>query len=247
MLRGVFARRSGCSTSPSPTRSDSTVATWRRTRRPLVESVLTEEDWASITHADVDPLLTRIFALIQPIIIRARTSPLETMGFDRRYAIDLGQHPYAISQTLHYAAGVLGMQPPLVFQNPNDPGGLGFVHAHEPSIMLGRAAFDPNFPMQPMAFVAGRHLTYYRPGFYVRHLVPTGTGLKAWLFAAIKLSAPQFPIAPELEGQVHEATAAMNTAFQGVERELLASQGVQGNCCRPGRRSTSRSGSLPST
>jgi tetratricopeptide (TPR) repeat protein len=188
------------------------------------QAVLTEDDWAAMSHADVDPLLTRIFAIVQPVIIRARTQPLEQTGVDRRYAIDLTQHPYAISQTLHYAAGVLGMQAPLVFQNPNDPGGLGFLHAHEPSIVLGRAAFDPNFGTQPMAFVAGRHLTYYRPGFYVRHLVPTGTGLKAWLFAAIKLSAPQFPIAPELEGQVQEATAAMNAAFQGVERELLASQ-----------------------
>jgi hypothetical protein len=188
------------------------------------QAVLTEEDWTSMSHSDLDPLLTRIFAIVQPVIIRARTQPLEATGVDRRYAIDLTQHPYAISQTLHYAAGVLGMQAPLVFQNPNDAGGLGFLHAHEPSIVLGRAAFDPNFGTQPMAFVAGRHLTYYRPGFYVRHLVPTGTGLKAWLFAAIKLSAPQFPIAPELEGQVQEATAAMNAAFQGVERELLASQ-----------------------
>ena len=188
------------------------------------QSVLSEDDWAALTHAEVDPLLTRIFALVQPVIIRARTQPLEATGVDRRYAIDLTQHPYAISQTLHYAAGVFGMTPPLVFQNPNDAGGLGFLHAHEPSIVLGRAAFDPNFAMQPMAFVAGRHLAYYRPGFYVRHLVPTGTGLKAWLFAAIKLSAPQFPIAPELEGQVQEATTAMMAAFQGVERELLASQ-----------------------
>jgi len=188
------------------------------------QAVLGEDDWAAITHADVDPLLTRIFALVQPVIIRARTQPLEATGVDRRYAIDLAQHPYPVSQTLHYAAGVFGMQPPLVFQNPNDAGGLGFLHAHEPSIVLGRAAFDPSFAMQPMAFVAGRHLTYFRPGFYVRHLVPTGTGLKAWLFAAIKLSAPQFPIAPELEGQVQEATAAMNAAFAGVERELLASQ-----------------------
>jgi tetratricopeptide (TPR) repeat protein len=188
------------------------------------QAVLSEEDWTSLTHLDVDPLLTRIFALVQPVIIRARTQPLEATGVDRRYAIDLTQHPYAISQTLHYAAGVFGMQPPLVFQNPNDAGGLGFLHAHEPSIVLGRAAFDPSFAMQPMAFVAGRHLAYYRPGFYVRHLVPTGTGLKAWLFAAIKLSAPQFPIAPELEGQVQEATTAMTTSFQGVERELLASQ-----------------------
>jgi tetratricopeptide (TPR) repeat protein len=188
------------------------------------QAVLGEDDWASLTHADVEPLLTRVFAIIQPVIIHARTQPLEAAGLDRRYAIDLAQHSHAIAQTLNYAAGVLGMQPPLVFANPNDPGGLGFLHTHEPSIVLGQAAFDPNFGTQAMAFVAGRHLTYYRPGFYVRHLVPTGTGLKAWLFAAIKLSAPQFPIAPELEGQVQEATLAMTTELRGVERELLASQ-----------------------
>jgi len=53
--------------------------------------------------------------------------------------------------------------------------------------------------------------------------VPTGTGLKAWLFAAIKMSAPQFPIAPDLEGQVKEAMDAMTADFQGVQKELLAS------------------------
>jgi tetratricopeptide (TPR) repeat protein len=187
------------------------------------QAALTDDDWVSLAHEDVDPLVTRIFALIQPTIIRIRTQPLEAMGYDPRYAIDLSLHPYPVSQTLYYAHGVLGMQPPLVFQNPNDTAGLGFLHAQTPAIVLGRAAFDANVPTQSMAFVAGRHLTYFRPGYYVRHLVPTGTGLKAWLFAAIKLNAPQFPIAPDLEGQVKEAMDAMIADFQGVQKELLAS------------------------
>jgi tetratricopeptide (TPR) repeat protein/tRNA A-37 threonylcarbamoyl transferase component Bud32 len=188
------------------------------------QAALDENDWTSIAHDDLDPLVTRIFALIQPTIIRTRTQPLEAMGYDQRYAIDLSLHPYPVSQTLYYAHGVLGMQPPLVFQNPNDGSGLGFLHARTPGIVLGRAAFESQVPTQSLAFVAGRHLTYFRPGYYVRHLVPTGTGLKAWLFAAIKLSAPQFPIAPDLEGQVQEAMDAMNADFQGVQKELLASQ-----------------------
>jgi hypothetical protein len=74
-----------------------------------------------------------------------------------------------------------------------------------------------------MAFLAGRHLSYFRPGHYVRHLVPTGTGLKAWLFAAIKSCVPQFPVAPDLQGQVQEAMAAMAPEFQGVQKEKLTS------------------------
>jgi hypothetical protein len=161
--------------------------------------------------------------MIQPTIIRTRTQPLEALGYDPRYAVDLSLHPYPVSQTLYYVQGVLGLPAPAVFQNPNDPSGLGFLHATTPAIVLGRAAFESVVPNQSLAFVAGRHMTYFRPGFYVRHLVPTGTGLKGWLFAAIKLCVPQFPVAPDLVGQVQDAMAAMTQDFQGVERERLAS------------------------
>jgi serine/threonine protein kinase/lipopolysaccharide biosynthesis regulator YciM len=188
------------------------------------QAILDEEDWGDrMAHPDADALVTRIFAAIQPTIIRARTQSIESLGYDPRYQIDLPQHPYPVSQTLYYAQGVLGFQAPPVFQNPNDPAGLGFLHAHTPSIVLGRAAFESVVPNQSLAFVAGRHLTYFRPGFYVRHLVPTGTGLKAWLFAAIKLCVPQFPVAADLQGQVTDAMTLMGQDFQGVQKEILTS------------------------
>lgn len=188
------------------------------------QAVLDEEDWSDfLAHEDADPLVTRIFAAIQPTIIRSRTQPIEALGYDARFRIDLQQQPYPVTQTLYYVQGVLGFPAPPVFQNPNDPAGLGFLHAHTPSIVLGRAAFESVVPNQSLAFVAGRHMTYYRPGFYVRHLVPTGTGLKAWLFAAIKLCVPQFPVAPDLQGQVSESMALMKQDFQGVQKEIMTS------------------------
>ncbi len=187
------------------------------------QAALTEDDWTKLAHHDLDPLLTRIFAMVQPTITRTRTKSLEDMGYDPRYAIDTSLHPYPVSQTLFYTQGVLGMRAPLVFQNTNDASALGFLHAQTPAIVLGRGAFDASVSTQSMAFVAGRHLTYFRPGYYVRHLVPTGTGLKAWLFAAIKIGVPQFPVTPELQGQVAEAMAAMAVEFQGVQKEKLAS------------------------
>jgi tetratricopeptide (TPR) repeat protein len=187
------------------------------------QQALDEDSWTRLMHWDLDPLVTRIFAIIQPTIIRTRTQPIEAMGFDPRYAIDCSLHPYPVSQTLFYVGGVLGMAAPLVFQNPNDPGSLGMVHARTPAIVLGRAAFEGQPATQSLAFIAGRHMAYFRPGFYVRHLVPTGTGLKAWLFAAIKLCVPQFPVSVDLQGQVAEAMAAMGQDFQGAEKDKLAS------------------------
>jgi tetratricopeptide (TPR) repeat protein/tRNA A-37 threonylcarbamoyl transferase component Bud32 len=188
------------------------------------QAILDDDDWSRrLAHPDADPLVTRIFAAIQPTIIRTRTESLEALGYDERFRIDLGTQPYPVTQTLYYVQGVFGFESPPVFQNPNDPAGLGFLHAHTPSIVLGRAAFESDVPTQSLAFVAARHMAYFRPGYYVRHLVPTGTGLKAWLFAAMKLCVPQFPIAPELEGQVEEAMAPMAEDFHGVQREVLAS------------------------
>jgi hypothetical protein len=189
------------------------------------QAVLQEQDWANyLAHPDADPLVTRIFALIQPTIIRVRTQPLAALGYDERFRLDLAAQPYPILQMLYYVHGVLGFDPPPVYQNPNDPTGLGFLHAHTPAVVLGVAAFERNVPAQSLAFVAGRHGTYFRPGYYVRHLVPTGTGLKAWLFAAIRLCVPNFPIAPEIQGQVEEAITAMVADFPGgTRKELLAS------------------------
>ncbi len=187
------------------------------------QSALDASAWDLLMHWDLDPLLTKIFATIQPTIVRVRTQPIEQMGYDPRYAIDTSMHPYPVSQTLYYVQGVLGMQPPLVFQNPNDAGSLGMLHARTPAIVLGRAAFDSQVSTQALAFTAGRHMAYFRPGLYVRHLVPTGTGLKAWLFAAIKSCVPQFPVSADLQGQVAEAMQALAQDFQGAEKDKLAS------------------------
>ncbi|XXX82260.1 tetratricopeptide repeat protein [Sorangium sp. So ce134] len=185
---------------------------------------LDEEAWAAaLVHPDADPLLTAIFGVIEPAVLRKNGQPLEELGYQLAYRIDLTRHPYPMSQTLYYAAGVLGLEPPVTFQNPNDGGGVSFLHAHVPAIVLGAAALQMDLPTQAAAFIAARHLTYYRPGMYLRHLVPTGTGLRAWLFAAIKLISPTFPITKELEGPVKENLSVLDPIIVGPARDQLAS------------------------
>jgi hypothetical protein len=176
-----------------------------------------------LLHEDADPTISAMLNLIEPAIIEARGQPLEQMGYDSHYAIDLPQSPHPIAQTIYWAASVLGVQPPPTFENVNDPGGLSFLHAPQPAIVVGRSALEAQIAPQAAAFIVARHIAYYRPGFYVRHLVPTGTGLKAWLFAAVKIISPQFPIQPELENPMRESLAALQRAIVGPTREHLAS------------------------
>ncbi|HEX4475364.1 MAG TPA: tetratricopeptide repeat protein [Polyangiaceae bacterium] len=186
------------------------------------KEVMSTDDWLEmLLHPDADPMLTSLFALIEPAIILSRAESWNALGYDPDFAIDPSEHPSPLAQTLHYAAGVLGIELPSLFENPNDPGGLAFLHAPAPSIVLGAAALGANGTPQSLAFVAGRHLAYYRPGFYIRHLV-SATGLRSWLFAAIKMNAPQFPVAPDIEGSVNHAVAALERHITLDLRDHLA-------------------------
>ncbi len=186
------------------------------------QAVLSDDDWLSLLmHPDADPLLTAVFALIEPAVVAKRGQDLGELGYDARFTVELATHPAPVCQSLFYAAGVFGMQPPPVFENPNDPGGLGFLFAREPALTLGATALRSDVPLRPAAFIAGQKLAFMRPGSYVRHVLATGTALKSWLFAAIKLTAPHFPVAAELAGAVAEAMRALDAGIQGPARDQL--------------------------
>lgn len=187
------------------------------------QAVLTRSDYDKLVlHADVDHNLTEVFAAIEPAIIHSRGYEFHELGYDPNFAVDLARHPHSIGQTLHYAAGVLGMDPPPAFDNTNDPGGLAFLDTKVPSISMGLGVLSPEIHPQALAFLAGRHLTYYRPGLFLRQLIGTGTGLKTWLFAAIKLISPAFPISADLEGPVSEHLTILRDTLPPHSKDDLA-------------------------
>ena len=86
---------------------------------------------------------------------------------------------------------------------------------------MGARAFSEDVTPVAAAFLAGRHLAYYLPGLYVRQLLPSMTALKAWLFAAIRLVKPKFPVAPDLEAPVLDALRALSELARGSRLEQL--------------------------
>lgn len=186
-------------------------------------ATVSPSDWSElIDHPDADPMLTALFATIEPAVLATRGQTFEELGYDSALSVDPSRHPYPIAQMLHYAGGVLGMELPLVFENWNDPGGLGFIPALSAGIVLGTAALDVAASPQSLAFIAGRHLTFYRSGFYIQQLLPTITALRTWLFAAIRMNAPQFPVAPDILGLVREAEGALAQHLPQRHRDQLS-------------------------
>ncbi len=187
------------------------------------QDAVSSDDWAELlTHEGASPLLTSLFAIIQPAVLAARGQDAGALGFTAEHALDLAQDQRPMAQTLVYAAAVLGIEAPAAFFNANDPGGLSFLPTTPPAVVFGKMATSYQIPPQMAAFIAARQLTSYRPGLAVRQLAPTGTGLKSWLFAAIQLISPQFPIASELEGPVNEAKKAIENTLSSAQRDELA-------------------------
>jgi tetratricopeptide (TPR) repeat protein len=195
-----------------------------RSRQPAVaQERLDDELWLKhIVHADQDALLTGIFATMTPAAIAMRSQPLQGFGVDPTKKRNAAQDPAVMAQMLHYASGVIDIPLPDVYYREQDPGGLSFLFSQPPSIGLGKGALAGG-PQQALAFVAGRHLSFFRGGHYLRHLVPTGGGLRAWLLAAIKSATPQFPIPPDLDAQVAEHLAAFKQHLTPPQQEHLKS------------------------
>lgn len=185
---------------------------------------LTDDGWSDrIAHPDLDVVVTKIFALIEPVIITTRAQALSTLGFDPALAATLEGHRNPLAQAIRYGLGVYGIDAPLVFENLDDLGAVGIVAANPPALVVGRAAFDHELSPQLLAFIAGRTLAFMRPGFFARRVASTGTALRAWLLASIRLVVPSFPVALDMDASVDEAFSMLRDQLPTASRARLES------------------------
>ncbi|MBX3246374.1 MAG: tetratricopeptide repeat protein [Myxococcales bacterium] len=193
-----------------------------RSKHPAAAQAFFDEDiWFNhITHADQDPLLTGIFAAITPAVVATRSQDLDSYGLANAKKRNPETDESVMVRTLHYVAGVTQVPLPDVYYLPDDPGGVSVLFSSPPALGVGQAALAGG-PAQALAFVAARQMAYFRPGHYLRHLVPSGSGLRAWLLAAIKLATPQFPVPKSLVGKVDEHLGALRQHLDhGAQAEV---------------------------
>ncbi len=194
-----------------------------RSRHPAAAQEYFDEDiWFNhVIHPEQGPLLTGIFAAITPAVVASKAQELSSYKVEAKDARDPEADESVMVQTLHYVSGVTQIQLPSVYYQKHDPGGLSMLYADPPSIGVGKAALAGG-PAQALAFLAARHLSYFRPGHYLRHFVPSGSGLRAWLLAAIKLGTPQFPVPGNLGAKVDKSLAALKKHLDASQAKKVA-------------------------
>ncbi|AKF09165.1 protein kinase domain-containing protein [Sandaracinus amylolyticus] len=195
-----------------------------RSRKPLAaKDPMSEDAWAKLVmHPDQDPLLTDIFTTIAPAVIAVRSQPLSAFRLDASKKRDAKSDSAEMARSLHHASQVTRIALPELYYRDDDAGGLSFVFASPVAVGLGKGA-RAGGPAQALSFVAARHLAFTKGGMVLRHLVPTGSGLRAWLLAAIKSVVPQFPIPGDLASSVEEHMGAFKKHLSGPQQETLRS------------------------
>jgi tetratricopeptide (TPR) repeat protein len=105
-------------------------------------------------------------------------------------------------RSFQWAAQVLGVDAPELYVLDEVPGGIAAVPAPGPSTALGPEVLRGLGP-KDLAFLAGRHLTYYRREHYALVCYPTLPELSALFLGAVKLVMPELPV----PGYLSEAVA----------------------------------------
>jgi tetratricopeptide (TPR) repeat protein len=181
---------------------------------------LSAEDWNElVVHPSVDRDLTPILARLEPVLRRERGASLERLGYKETQR--LADDPSPMVQAVLRSAALIGAKPPLIFADGKLSRGVRMPASRKPCLALSDPARRPDAPLRQAAFVAGRHVSYLKPGFYSRVLVPRVPALKAWVLGAIRLLTPRLSLPPEMEALTLEAQRVLEANLEGDARDAL--------------------------
>ncbi len=184
----------------------------------VAKAVMSKADRASLLHGDADATLTALFTLLRPSIESMRAKKLAELGFDASALKDPSSDSSLLGQTANYAAGVFAL-PALPIAAA--PGAVKFVASSQP-ILAGTCASTGNpEEAQVAAFHVARALWLAQGGYAVRTLVPSATGLKAWVYASIRFVLPSFAMPEELQSTAAECTEALKRDMVGHAKDEL--------------------------
>lgn len=131
----------------------------------------------------------------------------------------------SVVRTFTWASRALGIPAPELYLLEDVPSGIAAVPAAAPGTALGPQVRSGK-SVQELAFLAGRHLTYYRPEHYALVFFPTLAELSSLVLAAMRVVIPGLPVppSPDPDSKVGELLASKVSAPQKAQLERIVSK-----------------------
>jgi len=189
---------------------------------------LTKADWRRLLfHPEDDVLTGEIFSAIVSAVLVGHMERLRVTNALPQLAADQRQDPEKSTvqavRCFTWAASILGMNPPPVYTDPDYPGLVDIVPAIPPAARLGAKTLSDRSP-QELAFLAGRHLAYFREERFVRLLVPQIEALHDLFLAALNIGHPGLPLETEVKRRITTIANALEPLLTPAQADFLRSR-----------------------
>jgi hypothetical protein len=187
------------------------------------QSALGEAGWHLLFHPEEELLTGQIFAVIVPAVLLGRVSALrrdKALGkLDAAKKQDPKVSTLQAVRCFDWAAAILGMTPPALYAEPEFPGMVEVVLGVPPSTRLGKQSLAGRTPAE-LAFIAGRHLSWYRQEHFVRVLIPATPDLEDLFLAALSIANASIPLTQEIRQRITPVAKAIEPVLEpaGIDR-----------------------------
>lgn len=171
-----------------------------RPEGPIRPTTALDEAWWDeyLRAPGADPLVADILRAVSNAAIAIR---LEELGAKKKLPVleaaakQDKASTASVVRTFVWAARALGIAAPDLYLLEDVPNGIAAVPAQEPATALGPQVRS-GVSVQKLAFLAGRHLTYYRPEHYALVFFPTLADLSSLVLSSMRLVIPQLSVPP---------------------------------------------------
>ena len=190
-------------------------------------SSLSAEGWKLLFHPDEELLTGQIFSVIAPAVLLGRISTLRREKALPRLDPARKQDPKVSTlqavRCFSWAGSILGLGSPPLYADPDYEGTVEMVPAVPPATRLGRASLSGRTPLE-LAFLAGRHLSYFRQEHFIRLLVSTIPDLEDLFLAALSIANAGIPLSSEVKRRVGPVARAIEPVLEPVAVDRLRGQ-----------------------
>jgi hypothetical protein len=190
-------------------------------------SSLSAEGWKLLFHPDEELLTGQIFSVIAPAVLLGRISTLRREKALPKLDPARKQDPKVSTlqavRCFSWAGSILGLGSPPLYADPDYEGAVEMVPAVPPATRLGRASLSGRTPLE-LAFLAGRHLSYFRQEHFIRLLVSTIPDLEDLFLAALSIANAGIPLSSEVKRRVGPVARAIEPVLEPVAVDRLRGQ-----------------------
>jgi tetratricopeptide (TPR) repeat protein len=167
------------------------------------KNVMSGDTWGKLVHPDENRYISAIFGACWQGVAAMKAFPHKDFGVKRKDRRQLQGDPLMFSKLFYYVAQVLNVPLPEVYLVEDAKAGdIQLANAIEKSELC------PSFVVRPhllqgksereIAFLSARRLTFMRPEYYLKMLLPTNTELKVVVLTALVMVQPRFPVPPDM-------------------------------------------------